>query len=171
MNKILAKTCSLLTNDYRNNDNKLDEPVAGMSVPIENGSLSYLSYSFDKSLPAKLYPKGLYPFLVKNKGVHSMCDYMLFCVQNNKLFILLVELKHGSESVMNQLNAGKCLAKFIVDTLNRVEDMSIHAEIRLISIRNSHIINKRVTKIREVEYVDGFYTFEGSRFYLKEFLK
>ena len=170
-NNILAKTDSLLTANFRNTDSKFEEPAVKMSVPIINDSLPYLSYSFDKSISAKEYPKGLFPFLKKNKGVHSMCDYMLFCFHSNKLFVLLVELKHGQEGVMPQLNSGKCLAKFIVDTLNRVENMNLTPEIRLISIRNSHIINKRPTKIREVEYYNDFYTFEGCRFHLKEFLK
>lgn len=172
MNDILAKTCSLLTTDYRNSSSNIEETQVGMSVPIKNDSLSYLSYSFDKSLSAKDYPKGLYPFLMKNKDVHSMCDYMLFCFHANKLYVLLVELKHGKESVMKQLNAGRCLAKFIVDTLNRVENLNLIPEIRLISIRNSHIVNKRLTKIREVEYdANHFCTFEGCYFHLKEFLK
>lgn len=170
-NNILAKTDSLLTADFRNTDSKFEEPAVNMSVPIINDSLDYLSYSFDKKLLAKDYPKGLFPFLKKNKGVHSMCDYMLFCFHSNKLYILLVELKHGKEGVMPQLDSGKCLAKFIVDTLNRVEKLNITPEIRLISIRNSHIINKRPTKIREVEYTNGFCTFEGCRFHLREFLK
>lgn len=172
MNGVLAMICSLLTPDYRNNDNKLEECVAGMSVPINNDSLTYLSYSFDKKLSTKAYPKGLYPFLMKNKDVHSMCDYMLFCCYNKKLYVLLVELKHGKKNAKKQLSAGKCLAKFIIDTLNRVEETNISAEIRLISIRNNHIINKRPTKIREIKYdIDDFCTFEGHSFHLKEFLK
>lgn len=172
MNRVLAMVCSLLTPDYRNNNSKLEERVVGMSVPIYSDSLTYLSYSFDKELPVKYYPKGLYPFLMKNKDVHSMCDYMLFCYYNNKLYVLLVELKRGKKNVKTQLNAGKCLAKFIVDTLNRIEKISVSAEIRLISIRNNHIINKRPTKIREIEYDnEKFCTFGGCYFHLKEFLK
>ena len=141
MNEILSKACSLLASDFRNTNCRLEEISVGMSIPIVSDSLHYLSYSFDKTLPQRDYPKGLYPFLSKNKNVHSMCDYMVFCFHSGKLYILLVELKHGRESVTTQLNAGKCLAQFIVDTLNRVEKLHINAEIRQVSIRNSHIIN------------------------------
>lgn len=73
---------------------------------------------------------------------------------------------------MGQLKAGKCLAKFIVDTYNRVEGSDVKAEYRMIAIRNNHIINKRPTKIRNVEYDENeFCTFEGCIFYLREFLK
>lgn len=172
MNDVLTSLHSLLSGYFKNNDNKLEEPSEGMSIPIEKGNLRYLSYTFDKNLRPKDFPKGLFPFLNKNEGVHSMCDYMLFCIHDHKLFILLAELKHGKNGVMTQLNAGKCLAEFIVQTLNRLEDLSLRPEIRLIAVRNSHIINKRGTKMRDVEYDDhNFCTFEGNRFYLKEYLK
>ena len=101
MNEILSKLKSLLANDYYNKGkNVLEEHKVGMTVPISNIALPFLSNTFDKDLPAEDYPKGLFPFFSKNKGVHSMCDYMLFSYFNNKLYILLVELKHGSKNVL-----------------------------------------------------------------------
>ena len=172
MHKVLRDINAILSANFYNTDKKMAEPAVAMNVPINSGTLSFLSYSFDKRLSTKEYPKGLFPFFNKNKGVHSMCDYMLFSYFNNKLYILLIELKHGKEGVMPQLNAGKCLAKFIVDTYNRIEGKTLRVEYRMISIRNNHIIKKRPTKIRSVDYDENnFCTFEGCNFYLREFLK
>lgn len=173
----LQKVENLLSADYANKEHKdyLQEKAAEMNIPIVSDSLSYLSYTFDRECTRKEDPKakGLFPFFQKNKGVHAMCDYMLFCWYNHKLFILLVELKHGKDNTREQLKAGICFAQFIVNTLNRVEKkINITPEIRQITIRNKHIIKKRTTRINDVEYDrDNFCTFEGGKFYLKEFLK
>lgn len=176
MNNILQHVENLLSADYANKKNKdyLLEKEAGMNVPIEPDALTYLSYTFDRKYTREEDPKakGLFPFFQKNKGVHIMCDYMLFSFYDNKLFILLVELKHGKDNTREQLNAGICFAKFIIHTLNRVEKLNLVPEIRQITIRNKHIIKKRTTRINDVEYdKDNFCTFEGGKFYLKEFLK
>lgn len=47
-----------------------------------------------------------------------------------KMYVLLVELKKGKEKVTDQLAAGECFAKFIVDTLNRVEGKNYSPVIR-----------------------------------------
>ncbi len=176
--KILLQVENLLSADYANKEHKdylLEKEKGGeINVPIVSDSLSYLSYTFDKKYDKKEDPKskGLFPFFQKNKGVHSMCDYMLFSYYNNKLFILLVELKRGKSNTHEQLKAGICFAEFIVSTLNRVEELNLIPEIRQISIRNKHIVKKRTTRINDVEYdKDNFCTFEGGQFYLKEFLK
>lgn len=167
---IIAKLCSLLTPEFRNQRNCLEEPQENMSIPIIDDGVNFLSYSYDKTIKGKT--KDIFPFLSKNKGVHSMCDYILFCKEKNKLFILLIELKKGNNEVMTQLKAGKCLAQFIVSTLNRVEKLQIIPEIRLISIRNNNIARKGASRCKGVKYdKDNFFTFQGKNFFIKEFLQ
>ena len=166
---IISKLCSLLTPEFRNQKNCLEEPQENLSIPIKNDGVSFLSYSYDKTIKGKT--KDIFPFLAKNKDVHSMCDYIIFCQEKKKLFILLIELKKGNNEVMTQLKAGKCLAQFIVSTLNRVEKLNIKPEIRLISIRNNNIVRKGASHCKGVEYdKDCFYTFHGKNFFIKEFL-
>ena len=72
---------------------------------------------------------------------------------------------------MTQLKAGKCFAQFIISTLNRVEQLDIKPEIRLISIRNNNIARKGSLRCKEIEYdKDNFHTFHGKNFFIKEFL-
>ena len=101
-----------------------------------------------------------------------MCDYVIFCEYQHRLYVLLIELKNGSEQVMPQLVAGECLARFIVGTLNRLEKKGYIATFRKIAVRNIHIKRKPTTQVCDVTYDSkGFCTFKGSSFYLKEFLK
>ena len=128
-----------------------------------------MSFSYDKRINGK--HKDLFPFFVKKTGVHSMCDYILFCEYDSKLFILLIELKRGHDEVMTQLNAGKCFAQFIISTFNRIENYQLKPEIRLISIRNIHIVKKGPIQCKDVRYdKNNFYTFEGNTFFIKQFL-
>ena len=166
---IISKLCTLLTSEFRNQKGYLEEPQENMSIPIINDGVSYLSYSYDKTIKGKT--KDLLPFLVKNRDVHSMCDYILFCQEKKRLFILLIELKKGNNEVMTQLKAGKCFAQFIISTLNRVEKLNIKPEIRLISIRNNNVVRKGASHCKDVEYdKDYFHTFHGKNFFIKEFL-
>lgn len=163
---ILSKLNTLLVESFKSS-NTLEEKSENMSVPIESNT-SYLSYSFDKNVPST----GLFPFFNKTKLVHAMCDYIIFCFHSNRLYVLLVELKHGGNNVTKQLKAGKCFAEFVVSTLNRIENLNIIPEIRCISIRNKNIINKRTTKIREAKYDENdLCNFSGNRFRVDEFLK
>ncbi|GEL10537.1 hypothetical protein FGL01_12760 [Flavobacterium glycines] len=149
---------------------KLQELQEKMEIEFVSDNKKYLSFSFDKQLPLKDFPKGLFPFF--NRGVAkvtSFCDYIIFSEHNNSLFILLIELKKGNDNVTKQLNAGKCFAEYIVSTLNRVYDLNIVPEIRQISIRQRHIKPKQ--KQKEVEYENNFHTFCNSKFWLKKYLK
>lgn len=168
-NSIISKLCNLLTPEYRNKKKYLEEPREKMSIPVIDDGVSFLSYSYDKTIKGKT--TDILPFLAKNKNVHSMCDYILFCQEKKTLFILLIELKKGNNEVMTQLNAGKCFVQFIISTLNRVEKLNIKPEIRLISIRNNNIVRKGSSHCKGVEYdKDNFHTFQGKNFFIKEFL-
>lgn len=141
-----------------------------MNIPIKADGLKYSLLSFD--VPIKKGEVGLFPYFKKKEGVCKMCDYVIFCDQHHCLYVLLVELKKGSEQVMPQLVAGECLAKFIVSTLNRLEKNGYSAIFRKIAVRGNYIKRKPTTQVHDVVYDSkGFCTFKGSTFYLKEFLK
>lgn len=149
---------------------KLQELQENMEIEFISDNKRYLSFSFDKQLPTKDYPKGLFPFFNRGEAkVTSFCDYIIFSEHNNNLFILLIELKKGENNVTKQLNAGKCFAQYIISTLNRVYDFNIVPEIRQISIRQRHIKPKQ--KQKEIEYQNDFHTFCNSKFWLKKYLK
>ena len=141
-----------------------------MTVPIVVDNVQYVLCSFD--IQWEKGSAGLFPFFTKKEKNHKICDYIMFCILNNQMYVLLVELKKGSEKVTDQLAAGECFAKFIVDTLNRVKGKNYSPVIRKIAIRDKHLRLKPTTQMKNVEYDEsGFYTFRGSKFYVKQFLK
>lgn len=163
INNVLSLLDSLLVSSFKNGKKELKEEQENMLIPIDDREVVFSSYTFDKD--------NIFPFLNKIKGVHSMCDYILFCQSNNQLYILLIELKHGKDGVMNQINAGKHFSNFIISTLNRVNKLNIEPQIRSISIRNKNITKKGRTNC-EVKYDENnFCTFGGNTFVIKEFLK
>lgn len=151
---------------------KLREVKEDMEVEFVSENKKFLSFSFDKELQKKDFPKGLFPFFSKGEaGVNSFCDYIIFSESNHQLFILLIELKMGENNVTKQLNAGKCFAEYIISTVNRVYELNIVPQVRKISIRKRHIRHKPKAKQKEVEYIDDFHTFCDSKFWLKKYLK
>ena len=168
----LNKVESLLTAVYKEPLGTLKEKQAGMSLCINDYRRKYLLYSFDKVVKSTNGSKAidLQPFFSANASVKSMCDYFLFCWEHGKLYVLLIELKHGDEQVTCQLEAGNLFALYLINTLNRVEKLDIIPVIRKISVRDSHILRKR-TSMKSIEYnADSFCTFDGSVFHLLEFL-
>ncbi|MBO7101521.1 MAG: hypothetical protein J6V98_05810 [Bacteroidales bacterium] len=170
-NKYLNKIDALLHPTFKDKTKSLREEQANMSLDISDRNVPYVMYSFDK-IPTNLKSGILQPYFRQNKAsILSMCDYFIFCFENGKLYVLLVELKHGKDNVTKQLYAGRCFAKYIVDTLNRVEKINLTPHIRLISIRNKNICKKGL-QMKPVKYdKDNFCTFEGNSFQLLEFLK
>ena len=53
-------------------------------------------------------------------GLNQICDYFLFAMQQNSLFILLVELKQGHCCATPQLQASECFMQFLKHTAERV---------------------------------------------------
>ena len=75
---------------------------------------------------------------------------------------ILIELKKGDSSVLPQLKAGEQLAKFVINTINRMYDKHLNPTIRYISIRGKNILIKPTTRIKPVIYdKDNLYTFSG----------
>ena len=168
--RILSKLDSLLATDYKNANHTLEEPQENMSIGIDSGGLRFLSYSYDKQ-EVDEQKKNVLPFLAKRKNVHAMCDYIIFCQENGKLFVLLIELKKGKQEVMSQMKAAECLVNYIIATLNRVEKMEIIPEIRKISVRSRFIQKKGPCRPKEVVYDENrFHTFDGRIFHLRRYL-
>lgn len=148
---------------------KLQERKVNMAVDFIGDNVKYLSFSFDKDLPKSEFPKGLFPFFNRGEAkVCSFCDYLIFSEIKGQIFVLLIELKMGKSDVTKQLAAGKCFAEYVISTVNRVFNQKINPEIRQISIRE--IYRKPKQKQREIKYVDNFYTFSDSKFWLKKYL-
>lgn len=169
---ILGKVESLISDSYREKAGKLRESQANMLLDIANHGRRYLLYQFDKIVNSKGGKAiDLQPYFKANESVKSMCDYFLFCWENGKLFVLLIELKRGKDKVTTQLYAGEIFAHYLINTLNRVEKTTYKPEVRFVSVRDSHIV-KKGTSMKPVEYnKDFFCTFEGCSFQLPEFLK
>lgn len=161
---------------YFKNDStsKLEEPQANMSVDFIGDNQKFVSFSMDKKLNKKEFPKGIFPFF--NSGIPevcSFCDYIIFTEYKGQLFILLIELKKGRDKVTTQLNAGECFAEFVIKTVNRVYKQNIIPEIRKISIREYEIKSKQKYTQRQkaIEYDENnFHTFQDSKFWLKKYL-
>lgn len=169
MNKLLH--ISNVLDDFFKEEtiSKLVEIQENMSIDFISEKQKYLSFSFDKRLPANEFPKGLFPFFNRGQaGVCSFCDYVIFTERAGQLFILLIELKKGKDNVTKQLNAGHCFAEFVINTLNRVYNSNITPQIRKISIRERHIKPKQ--KQKEIIYDNNFCTFSDSKFWLKKYL-
>jgi hypothetical protein len=170
-NSKLAQISTILDDFFKEDSiTKLQELKEKMVIDFVCDKKSYLSFSFDKQLPANDFPKGLFPFFNRGEAkVTSFCDYIIFTEENNKLFILLIELKKGGSNTTKQLEAGKCFSEFLIATLNRVYGVKINPEIRKISIRARHIKPKQ--KQKPIEYdSEGFHTFCSSKFWLKKYL-
>jgi hypothetical protein len=170
MNK-LEMISNILDDFFKNNNTKvLEEKQAGMSVDLINEKQIFLSFSMDRTLSEKDFPKGLFPFFNRGlPGVCLFCDYIIFSELKGTLFVLLIELKKGKDNVTKQLEAGKCFVEFIISTVNRVYKQDISPEIRKISIREYK--KKPKQKQKSIKYDENnFHTFDDSKFFLKKYL-
>lgn len=80
-----------------------------------------LVYKFDKE-PQRdgMKIKDKFPFFNNVPGVKSMADFLLFYVRNDRLFVIICNLKSGNISNSpDQIEAGKIFANFLVETARR----------------------------------------------------
>lgn len=176
MTDLISKIDEVLNSDFKIDhitELKEKQRDVDMSIKfraIKNRPISV--YKFDKDLCKNKYPNSLLPFLNKGReGVAAICDYFIFVKDGGRLFVLLIELKKGKKKATEQLKASECLVQFIVSTVNRVCKLSVKAEIRKITIRESGIIKKGPTKKSKIKYdKDGFFVFKDSNFYLDKYL-
>lgn len=161
---------SVLHNDFLSNERSaLEEKSAKMKININSSGCRFILYKYDKDLKRD-YKGGLFPFFAKIKNVCCICDYILFAEFKNKLFVLIIELKKGKEPTLPQLKAAKNFVDYIINTINRVNGISIEPEIRLISI-HEYKMPKRSIKDRGISYDDDRHCqFNQSIFEIRKFL-
>ena len=169
--KIHNFVSTLIRAEFACHAKALEEKKEGMSIRIDGSQVKYEMFSFDRDLDKTNYPKGLYPFFNKVRGAHSVCDYTIFVTNGSELYVLLVELKKGDSDTAPQLKAGECMARYIVETVNRLNKTNYVPQYRHISVKGSHLVRKGKTKMQPVIYTNNAATFEGRIFCLKEFLK
>ena len=150
--------------------NILDDFFKNNITSVLEEKQNFLSFSMDRTLSEKDFPKGLFPFFNRGlPGVCLFCDYIIFSELKGTLFVLLIELKKGKYNVTKQLEAGKCFVEFIISTVNRVYKQDISPEIRKISIREYK--KKPKQKQKSIKYDENnFHTFDDSKFFLKKYL-
>lgn len=103
----------------------------------------YLLYKFEKDGNMEM------PYLKKNKDVKKICDYVLFTLKKDTLFVLLFELKNGKANPVKQLKATEILSKYFIETANRVSKESFKkVEYRGIGITNKAV--KATTKSSKI---------------------
>jgi hypothetical protein len=100
-----------------------DSPEAkGMTVHINsrNKGISYILYNLD------IEGRALFPFfnLEHNapRYLLGMCDYAIFAEYNDRFYVLLIEMKLGSNApdAKKQLDAGETFIDFLIKSAKRI---------------------------------------------------
>ena len=166
---MLNEIREILEEEFLWNGRYLEEKKTNMSIKIDKRGCKYLAYSFDKDL--KGYKGGLFPYFKRVAKLSSICDYIIFAEDNTdkKLFVLLIELKKSSANTLPQLKAGKIFAQFLINTVNRVNQLSYNPKFRLISIIDSRL-HKNLTKEKGVRYINDHFSTSANSFLIREFL-
>jgi hypothetical protein len=65
----------------------------------------------------------VFPFFQNTAGLKKVCDYILFCIHEDKVYVFLCELKSKQQDVekaaMKQLKAAKIFVEFLIETARR----------------------------------------------------
>jgi hypothetical protein len=88
-----------------------------MSCSIECKDEEILLCSFDE----KGNNANLFPYFCPEEGYLSMCDYILFAEDNEKLFVFLIDLKDTTVSAKKQVGIARTFASFITDRISEIE--------------------------------------------------
>lgn len=107
------------------------------------------------------------------KGLKDICDYILLVDYNDKLYILLFELKkQKNDHAKKQLEATKVFIDYIVASAIRVQMPIDNNCIKCRKIQLNEVIPKHRTQIGEPEYdEDGYMAYPWQEFRLKALLK
>lgn len=114
-----------------------------MSCSIECKDEEILLCSFDR----KGNNEKLFPYFCPRDGYLSMCDYILFAEDNEKLFVFLIDLKDTTNSAKKQVEIAQTFASFITDRISEIEGSANFPkpiEFRKIGIKTTHM--KMTTK-------------------------
>ncbi len=143
-----------------------------MKRKIFDQGIPYLLYSYDSDT-------NCFPFF-KDKdvsGLKKMCDYIFFVDidKGDHLFVFLVELKLGTLRAKKQLEAGECFAKYILNTIKRLNlsfslcEDCLH--FRKIAIRESRKDRQKLAKDPK-DGKDGIWEhLNADTFYIKEYAR
>ena len=84
--------------------------------------------------------------------------------------MLIIELKRGKSQTLPQLKAARCFVDYIISTVNRVNEISIKPEIRLISVHEYNIPKKSI-RDKGIKYdKDRHCQFKQRSFEIRKFL-
>jgi hypothetical protein len=131
--------------------------------------INYVLYRFD---PTKIK---LFPYFSSESGLHKICDYFLFAEEGQHLYLLLIELKKGTESAQKQLLASHCFADFIIASARRIgfpltDNIVIH-KIR-VSEERAKKRNKNTKPKQLTADVNGIINYDHSNcFRIKEIIE
>ena len=114
-----------------------EKDTASKGVPFEmsrkirsHHGIDYVLYRFD---PNK---KEFFPYFSDQSGLKKICDYILFAEEEKHLYVILVELKKGTEPATNQLLASEAFMDFVFASAKRI-GLSVSTEIHTIKVRVS----------------------------------
>lgn len=103
--------------------------------------INYLLFRLD---PNKTIP---FPYFNNDIGLSKICDYLMFVQKNNTLYILLIELKLGSDSATKQLLSSEEFAKFIINSGKRVGfEFTEELHFRKVKISESALMRPKTAK-------------------------
>ena len=143
---------ALLDNAYIDTSNVLIErEVTANGTPFEmkrqivtHHGIDFLLFRFD---PNKVK---LFPYFHEKSGLKKICDYIIFAEEGVHLYILLIELKLGTETATKQLIASEVFAKFIIDSARRVDiDLTKNIKtIKMLMIKFEKILIHKILFLR-----------------------
>lgn len=150
------------------NVDKKGKPFTMKRQVLSKNEINYSIYHYEQS-------QKFLPFFNDDiSGLKKMCDFILFVEETHHLHILLIEMKLGTESAKKQLDAGKCFATYIINTIERlglgldITDDNLHIK----QVRISERISKKQKLNKEIE-TNEFGVMEHNHphiFLLKEYL-
>ena len=127
-------------------ENERDAKCREVTITTNDVTVKPIVVNLDKREKSK--PIDIHPLLSNNAGLKSGCDYLLICpVENEKrIYFLMIELKSNrSNGWINQCIAGECLARYLVSTIDRVNDLKLDYEFVFRYINFKTNIKKRNT--------------------------
>lgn len=113
--EILAEEFFVSSNTLEEKDKDNSGKYFTMKREIKSHKgIEYLLFRLD---PNNTKP---FPYFKQEIGLSKICDYIMFVQKNNSLYIILIELKLGSESATKQLLSSEEFAKFVIKSGERV---------------------------------------------------
>lgn len=113
----------------------------------------------------------LFPYFKEERGLVSMCDYILFVEDDEKMFVFLIELKDTAHRSKRQTCISQTFAEFLIKRIMVIKDetcFSKPVEYRKIGIKST--CSKMTTKGYETMIYDkdGYTVLpDYHRFYIK----